>query len=104
MAWTENELDRIFDKAKFVSEENEKKGFRKDVCEAWIQRSQHGNTKSPYGWQVDHIKPDSKGGSDDIGNLRPLHWKNNQSRQAGKLDCVVTSNGNQNVEKGKKEG
>ena len=65
-------------------------GFRKDKCGASMQRSKYGKTEQ-FGWEVDHIKPVSRGGTDDLFNLQPLQWENN--RQKGDdypgLDCKV---------------
>jgi 5-methylcytosine-specific restriction endonuclease McrA len=33
-----------------------------------------------HGWEVDHIKPKAKGGSDALSNLQPLHWKANRQK------------------------
>lgn len=95
--WTDEEKELIWNKAKFISYENEKNGFRKDQCDAWIRKCEYGNRDSVYGWEIDHIKPDSKGGEDIVSNARPLHWKNNASRQAGRLTKVVTSKGTKNI-------
>jgi 5-methylcytosine-specific restriction endonuclease McrA len=54
-------------------------GFRKDYCGAKIQRNKYGIIER-YGWEIDHIKPVEQGGTDDLSNLRPLHWENNRAK------------------------
>lgn len=50
--------------------------YRKDICGNWMQYDGYGNTNSKYGWEVDHIKPKVKGGTDDLNNLQPLYREN----------------------------
>lgn len=54
--------------------------WRWDVCGKPIRFSEHGNRNSPYGWEIDHIKPRSLGGSDALENLQPLQWENNHRK------------------------
>jgi 5-methylcytosine-specific restriction endonuclease McrA len=66
---------------------------RKDVCGAWISWNQYGNRDNDYneGWEIDHITPESKDGSNQLSNLRPLHWKNNVRKSDGSLVCAVSA-------------
>ena len=53
--------------------------FRYDAYGAEMARFQFGQS-TQYGWHIDHIKPVYAGGTDDIDNLQPLHWENNQRK------------------------
>jgi hypothetical protein len=50
---------------------------RRDMCGASMQRYAYG-TETLYGWEIDHLMPVSKDGTDDLGNLQPLQWENNR--------------------------
>lgn len=77
--WTEEELDAIFNKGK-PSSIFPKLECRVDDCGNLIMRSKYGDTSSSLGWEVDHIKPISEGGTNEFSNLRPLKISKNRGR------------------------
>ena len=50
--------------------------YRLDPYGHTIRRDSYGK-HSATGWEIDHIKPKSKGGSDHPRNLQALHWATN---------------------------
>jgi len=65
--WTEEELDIIFSKATLVQD-----GLRKDASGEYIHRDAYGKAEHPWGWEVDHIKPISEGGTNKLNNVTIL--------------------------------
>ena len=94
-------IQRIWEKATIVSGYDPSK-WRQDFAGAWIKRDLFGTTQN-YGWEVDHMIPRAQGGSDDIGNLYPLHWQNNKAKadHAPVFTTVLSSEGNKNIAKRK---
>lgn len=74
--------------------------FRKDCCGAWIVKNEYGKN-SAFGWEVDHVYPQIKGGSNDLVNLRPMHWENNRSKSDDypNYDSAICAEDNRNVKK-----
>lgn len=93
MAWTKDQILAVWRKGKVVKGDDGSR-FRLDDCGAWMSLVYYGDRDSRYGWEIDHIDPD---GGDGIDNLRPLQWENNCAKSDGKLKCVVTNHGRQNI-------
>ena len=103
---TEEQIQDAWNRANIV-EGFDKNRYRKDACGAWIIRNKYGDTDSRYGWEVDHIVPQSflrdKGFSesmiDNSLNLRALQHENNESKSDDypSYTAVVTSEGTENV-------
>ena len=68
-------------------------GTANDVCGATIHRHDYGKVNT-FGWEIDHVVPVARGGTDDLYNLQPLHWQNNRSKGDQLIPfgwCKVTS-------------
>lgn len=90
------EAEKVWGKGKTVSG-NAPETWRQDECGAWIRHDDYGDQSSMYGWQIDHITPQSRGGSDNLSNLRPLQHQNNEKKADGRLSCAVTASGTKNI-------
>jgi 5-methylcytosine-specific restriction endonuclease McrA len=53
--------------------------WRRDEAGNIIRYGSYGTT-GEYGWEIDHRKPVSRGGSEDPRNLRALHWQENREK------------------------
>lgn len=93
-------IEQVWQKARIV-QNNNPDIFRQDYAGAWIRRDLYGKRDTKYGWEVDHCKPTSKGGSNDLGNLYPLHWRNNQKKgnDYPNWQTAYSSDGVNNVDK-----
>ena len=106
MAWTERQIQDVWDRASIVVG-YDKDSFRKDACGAWIIRTKYGDKDSLYGWEIDHIVPSallvdmgySQDAIDNPMNLRALQHDNNSSKSDDypSYTAVVTSKGTENV-------
>ena len=107
MSWTEEQIEAVWKKASVVDGVN-KDEWRTDCCDAWIARGQYGKA-ALYGWEIDHVFPESKGLElgytqeqvDDIENLRPMQWENNRSKDDNypSYSCAVVRSENKNIYK-----
>lgn len=71
-------LRSIWEKASIISG-MDPKFYRKDRFGFLMYKPSYGKT-SAMGWEVDHVKPKSKGGNDNLSNLQPLFWWCNRSK------------------------
>jgi hypothetical protein len=96
--FSEELLQKIWEKGKTVSG-CDPDLIRKDDCGAWLSRSDYGNIESEYGWEADHIKPESSGGTNELWNLRPLHWVNKRYKGDNypEYTSVLTAKGDKNI-------
>lgn len=96
--WSEDIIQLVWNKATKVEGYNEAK-YRKDACGAWIARDKFGQIHN-YGWEVDHIYPQIRGGNDNTLNLRALHYKNNRSKADDypTYKAAVTAHGTLNID------
>ena len=75
---TQKQIEQTWEKARKVRGKNPE-SWRKDDFGNTIRHGSYG-TEGEYGWEIDHIKPVSKGGADQSKNLRALYWKKNRQK------------------------
>ena len=98
MTFDEDIIQQVWNKG-LVQKGYDPDSARKDACGAWMLRNQYGNTDSIFGWEIDHVLPKTKGGTNDLINLRPMQWQNNRSKgdDYPSYTACVKSNGNENL-------
>jgi len=72
---SQKDIDSAWEKASPINGKNPEV-YRKDLYGNIIRRPSYG-THGEYGWELDHKRPVSKGGSDSSRNIQPLHWEEN---------------------------
>ncbi len=72
-------IDAVWDKGEVIPKFSSAI-WRHDFKGNVIKKGEHGNRKSKYGWEIDHIKTKANGGGDGLSNLRPLQWEANLAR------------------------
>ena len=105
--WTPLAKRLVWEKAPYVDVNHPEYG-KNDPCKACIKKECYGDRDSAYGWEIDHIIPESilqNAGVpqeliDDIDNLRPMHWRNNaqKSDHFPQYGGVVSAIGDTNLE------
>lgn len=84
---SEEQKLRLWHEANIVDDHDPDK-IRQDSCGAWIQWDKYQDRGSDFGWEVDHVFPQSvlkeKGADKDEidceDNLRAMNWHNNVSK------------------------
>ena len=72
---TKKQKEQAWEKAKTIRKKNPDV-WRRDSAGNVIKQGSYG-THGEYGWDVHHIKPIAKGGSDVPSNLQALQWEEN---------------------------
>lgn len=97
MIFTSKQIDELWEKAT-PDRLRDPREYRKDFAGAWIRRDRFGY-QAPFGWTASRIRPLIKGGSNDMDNLIPCHWRNKRMKGADypEFRTIITSLGTRNV-------
>jgi len=95
----EEKVNTIWNKAKKINGQNSDK-YRQDVGGAWIQKDKYGKEEN-FGWEIDHMLPESLGGTEHSTNLQPLQWENNRTKSDNfpSYSTSISSDGTKYVKK-----
>jgi len=75
---SKKQIEEVWEKGHSIRGKNPDT-WRRDDERKVIRKASYG-TLGEYGWEIDHINPASRGGTDSTRNLRPLHWKENREK------------------------
>lgn len=82
MAGSDTKFNKIWEKGRNVRGKSTNL-YKRDEEGRVIYKPSYGKTSS-MGWEVHHKKPRSKGGTDNIRNLIPLHWTSHRRRSSSR--------------------
>jgi len=75
---SQNIVDKVWEKGTAIAGKNPD-AWRRDSKGNVMRYGSYG-TQGDYGWEIDHKKPRSKGGSNNIRNLQPLNTTENRTK------------------------
>jgi hypothetical protein len=75
---SKKQIEDTWEKARPIRGQNPH-AWRRDPYDNVIRRGSYG-TQGEYGWELDHRKPTSKGGTDADRNIQPVHWEENRKK------------------------
>jgi len=78
MSFSKSQKDKIWEKAKKIRGQDPTK-YRRDPYGKPMYKDSYGKS-SKMGWEIDHIKPKARGGSDAARNLQALNTGTNRSK------------------------
>lgn len=92
--FTDDKINAVWEKAKKV-DGLDPNIYRQDVGGAWMQKDKYGKEES-FGWEIDHMFPESLGGNENTANLQAMQWENNRTKADNfpNYTTSVSSNGN----------
>ena len=71
-------INAVWEKATIIEGEDPT-DFRRDILGNLLYRGSYGK-QTILGWEIDHIKPVAKGGTDDLENLQVLQSSANSKK------------------------
>ena len=77
--WEEHIRQAVWQKGITV-EQMKTESLKYDECGYLIRYEDYDQREKALGWEIDHILPVVHGGTDDLSNLQPLNWKNNNQK------------------------
>lgn len=89
---SQKEIDDVWSKAKAIPGKDPDQ-YRQDPYGNPMYKPSYGKA-SEMGWEIDHIKPSSKGGSDAIQNKQALNTSVNRSKGNSEKKASRHSNSN----------